>query len=212
MTIVLIKEIAVILVCYAMGCFASGYYWVRWRKGLDIRNLGSGSVGARNVGRVLGPWGFMVTLLTDVAKGVCAVALAQACDLRPDAVIAAMMGVVIGHTWPVQLRFHGGKGIATSLGALAVYDPRLLLILLAIFLPAWIILRSFTMSGMAAYALAPLVVFFCNLGNLEVAAVSLIAIVVLIAHQKNIREEFSHFCAERAEKDESVHSHKESGS
>jgi acyl-phosphate glycerol 3-phosphate acyltransferase len=120
MTLVLLKEIAVILVCYAVGCFASGYYWVKWRTGQDIRNLGSGSVGARNVGRVLGPWGFVVTLLADVTKGVIAVALAKASGLRPDAVIAAMMGVVIGHTWPVQLRFHGGKGIATSLGALVV--------------------------------------------------------------------------------------------
>jgi acyl phosphate:glycerol-3-phosphate acyltransferase len=212
MNLVLLKEIAVVLVCYAVGCFASGYYWVRWRTGLDIRNIGSGSVGAKNVGRVLGPWGFIVTLAADVTKGVMAVALANACDLRPDAVIAAMMGVVIGHTWPVQLRFHGGKGIATSLGALLVYDPRLVLILGAVFIPVWIFLRSFTLSGLIAYALSPLAVFFCRLGNLEVAAVSLIAIVVLFAHQKNIREEFARLCTERVEKEESIHRHKESGS
>ncbi len=211
MTLVYLKEGVVILVCYALGCFASGYYWVRWRTGQDIRELGSGSVGARNVGRVLGAGGFIVTLLADITKGAIAVALAQHFELRPDATIAAMVAVVIGHTWPIQLRFHGGKGIATSLGVLVAYDPLLILILATVFIPIWVILRNFTLSGLMAFAISPLVVFFCKLGNLEVAAVSLLAIVVLIAHQKNIRDEFARLWAERAEK-ESIHRHKESGS
>jgi hypothetical protein len=65
---------------------------------------------------------------------------------------------------------------------------------------------------MVAYALSPLAVFFCKLGNLEVAAVSFIAIVVLFAHQKNIREEFARLCTERAQKEDSVQTNKESGS
>ncbi len=211
MAIVDLKEGVVILLCYALGCFASGYYWVRWRIGQDIRELGSGSVGARNVGRVLGAGGFIVTLLADVTKGALAVALAQHCGVRPDSMIAAMVAVVVGHTWPIQLRLRGGKGIATSLGVLLAYDPLLVLILATAFVPIWIMVRSFTLSGLLAFAISPLVVFLCKLGNLEVAAISLMAIVVLIAHQKNIREEFARMFAERAAK-ENIHRHKESGS
>ncbi len=205
MTATYLKEGAVILLCYALGCFASGYYWVRWRTGQDIRKLGSGSVGARNVGRILGAWGFTVTLLADVTKGVVAVALAQQCGVRPDAMIAAILAVVIGHTWPIQLHFHGGKGIATSLGVLLAYDPLIALILAAVFIPIWAIVHSFTLSGMLAFAVSPLLVFLCKLENLEVAAMSLIAIVVLFAHQKNIRDEFARIFAERAEKEDQVH-------
>ncbi len=211
MALTLLKESAVVAVCYALGCFASGYYWVRWRTGQDIRQLGSGSVGARNVGRILGTWGFIVTLLADITKGVVAVALAQHCGCRPDAMIAAMVAVVIGHTWPLQLHLHGGKGIATSLGAILAYDPLVALILAGVFLPIYVIVRNFTLSGMLAFALSPLVVFLCNLGNLEVAAMSLIAIIVLIAHQKNIREEFVRIFTEPADKEDTIESHKETG-
>jgi glycerol-3-phosphate acyltransferase PlsY len=63
------KEMAVILACYGLGCFTAGYYWVRWRTGLDIRRQGSGNVGARNVGRFLGSAGFAITFVLDLAKG-----------------------------------------------------------------------------------------------------------------------------------------------
>ena len=63
-----------ILVSYLIGCFTAGYYWMRWRTGQDIRRMGSGSVGARNVGRALGASGFTATFLLDAAKGALAVA------------------------------------------------------------------------------------------------------------------------------------------
>jgi glycerol-3-phosphate acyltransferase PlsY len=110
---------------YALGCFATGYYLVRAVKGQDIRNFDSGSVGARNVGRFLGRMGFLLTVLGDLSKGVLAVWAAH--RFTGDNLLAALalLCVVTGHIWPVQLRFHGGKGVATSLGALLVYDYHL---------------------------------------------------------------------------------------
>ena len=141
------KETTVVLACYFLGCFTSGYYWVRLRTGLDIRAQGSGNVGARNVGRALGAPGFMVTFILDLLKGVLAVRMALFFGLNEDAVIAAMVAVVVGHTWPAQLRFRGGKGISTSLGALLAYDTFIVFILLVMFLPVWALLRSFTLAA-----------------------------------------------------------------
>ena len=194
------KEITMILACYCAGCFTAGYYWVRWRTGQDIRESGSGNVGARNVGRALGAPGFAVTFVLDMLKGALAVGAARYFDLGPEAVIAGAVAVVVGHNWPMQLRFHGGKGIATSFGALLAYDSFIVLILVALFVPILILLRSFTLSGLLAYTLAPLAVFLCGLGNLETAAISFLAILVLISHRKNIREEIARHFLHRAVK------------
>ena len=175
MTAVSGKEMTTVFACYLLGCFTAGYYWVRWRTGQDIRQEGSGNVGARNAGRILGATAFAATLLLDLGKGALA--------------------VVVGHIWPMQLRFHGGKGIATSLGVLLAYDSVLLAILAAVFLPLFALSRNFTSSGLLAFALSPLLVFLCGLENMEVVATSLLAIVILISHRKNIREEFARIFA-----------------
>jgi len=185
------KEVTIVFACYFLGCFTAGYYWVRWRTGQDIRHEGSGNVGARNVGRILGASGFMATLLLDLGKGALAVGMALHFRLSPEMVIAAMLAVVVGHNWPMQLRFHGGKGIATSFGALLAYDSFLPAILVVLFVPFFVLLRNFTLSGLLAFAVSPLVAFLCGLENMEVVAASLLAILVLISHRRNIREQFS---------------------
>src|SRR5574339_339768 len=117
------EEMLVILVAYALGCFTAGYYLVRWWTGEDVRYSGSGSSGATNVGRVLGRPGFLFTLLLDLTKGCLAVWLAEYLRLRPTTAVLSMLAVVAGHIWPLQLRFRGGKGVATGLGALLVLEP-----------------------------------------------------------------------------------------
>lgn len=195
------KEMTIIFACYLLGCFTAGYYWVRWRTGQDIRHQGSGNVGARNVGRMLGPSAFAVTLLLDLSKGALAVGMALHFGLNPELVVVSMLAVVMGHNWPMQLRFHGGKGIATSIGALLAYDSFSLVILLALFLPLLALSRNFTISGLLAFALSPLVVFLCGLENMEVVATSLLAILIMISHRKNIREEFARIFPNRPVKE-----------
>jgi len=189
------REWLLLTLCYGIGCCTIGYYWVRWRTGLDLRFLGSGTLGARNVGRIVGPSGFAVTLLLDALKGALAVRLGLYFGGTPEAVVACMLAVVVGHNWPVQLRFHGGKGIATSAGALLAYNSYIVLVLIGILLPMLALLRNFTLSGLLAFALAPLILFLYGSPNVDVAAISFIAIVVLISHRKNIREEIGRFSA-----------------
>ena len=152
-------------------------------------------------GRRLGKGAFLVTLLLDALKGALAVWGGQALQLGENAMIATIAAVAIGHNWPLQLRFRGGKGVAVSLGALTAYEPGLLLVLLAIFLPLFVLVRSFTLAGLLAFSLAPLVVFLRNWPMMAVAALSVIAILLLIGHQRNIREEIARIFLGRSVKE-----------
>jgi glycerol-3-phosphate acyltransferase PlsY len=145
----------VAIASYALGCFCTGYYLVRWWSGRDVRAGGSGAVGAANTRRALGWWGFLATFLGDAGKGAAAVLLARAAGLHGWGEALALLLVVAGHLWPAQLRFRGGKGVATSLGGLAVLDPRLSLAILALFLVALLDTRRSMLSGMLAIATSP---------------------------------------------------------
>ena len=183
------KETLVMLLGYALGCFTSGYYLVRWRTGDDIRWLGSGSVGATNVGRVLGRPGFFLTVLCDFFKGLFAVWLARYFQLNPTGTVLTMVAVAIGHIWPAQLWFHGGKGVATSLGALLMFDYSIALTFAALFLVVYTALRNFVLAGVLAFALTPLALFAADYSLTSVFGVSALALLVLIAHRKNIPDE-----------------------
>ena len=176
---------------YFLGCFTAGYYYTRWRTGQDIRTLGSRNVGARNVGRIVGPTGFTITLLLDLAKGALVSGCAIKLGLRDEAIVASIIAVVIGHNWPAQLGFHGGKGVAVSCGALLAWDPLMVLCMVGIFVPIIAVLRNFMLSGMVGYALGPLAAFLCGLDKAEIAAMSSVAVMVVFAHRQNIREEIT---------------------
>jgi glycerol-3-phosphate acyltransferase PlsY len=180
-------ELALLLVgSYAMGCVVGAYYLVRWRHGADLRTLGSGNAGARNAGRVLGPAGFTLSLLVDAGKGALVVWLAQRLDVPSFGVVLAMVGVVVGHVWPVQLRFRGGKGAATALGIMIMFDPRATVILVAILAVALLVTRRFTISGLLAIALAPSVCAYTGHPPLEIAGLTLMAAIIMYAHRTNL--------------------------
>lgn len=100
---------------YALGCVVGAYYLVRHRRGVDVRASGSGTAGARNVYRSGDLVGATLTLVWDLAKGAMVVVVAA--QLAPPwSAAAAILGVVAGHVWPVQLGLRGGKGVATATG------------------------------------------------------------------------------------------------
>lgn len=199
------NQASIICLCsYALGCFAAGYYLVRMRLGEDIRELGSGSVGARNVGRVLGKTGFLLTLISDFGKGSFAVWAARHFTTPVDErlVALAMISVIAGHIWPLQLRFRGGKGMATTLGALLVYDPHFAPWFIALFLCGFALLWRTTLPGLFALVCLPLVSLMLGEGSTKVVLVSIAVGLVLLAHRKNFVEEILHLAERR-----SVHSH-----
>ena len=175
---------------YILGCFATGYYLVRALRGADIRDVDSGSVGARNVSQVLGRRGFVLTTLGDIAKGVLAVWATR--HLTGDDRLAAlvMLAVTAGHIWPAQLRFRGGKGVATSLGALLIYDWRLALTYVVVFLGGFALTRKTILPGLFGYVCLPVAAFWLDHDALKTAVITLLGAIILVAHRRNIVEEF----------------------
>lgn len=176
---------------YAIGCLTAAYYLTRWRLGKDLRNEGSGNLGARNAGRVLGRAGFVAVFLWDAAKGFVAVYVAEGIGGGSGLAVAALVAVLLGHTWPVQLGFRGGKGIAVSVGAILALDPLALALLVAACLPLVAVSRNVTMGGLAAFTLGPLLAWGAGRAAGTVLALSFIAGFVLFTHRRNIREELA---------------------
>jgi len=176
-----------IAACYCLGCFTSGYYWVRWRTGQDVRQLGSGSVGARNVGRVLGGSGFIVVLLLDFTKGALAVWLATKLGVVPEVTVMSMAAVVVGHTWPAQLRFHGGKGVAVAAGVFAVLAPAATIAASAVFFATAGLSRLISLGSMAATVTLPSAAWLTGAPPAVVSAAFGSAALILFRHRANMR-------------------------
>jgi glycerol-3-phosphate acyltransferase PlsY len=183
------RSMGVMLLAYLLGCFNSGYYLVRFRQGDDIRRYGSGNAGARNTGRVLGKTGFILAFLGDCLKGIVTASLALFLGLSLWGVMLALVAVVVGHIWPVQLCFRGGKGMATALGGMLVIDPLLTLILGGIALAALALIRRFTLSGLIAVGVSPLVAFVAGRPQPLIAGVALLALLIWWAHRTNLKED-----------------------
>lgn len=118
-----LASVLVLLLCYCIGCVVTAWYLVKWRTGQDLRQLHSGTTGARNAGRVLGKTTLLLVALLDVLRGVLAIWLATRLGLRDWWLMAAGLAVLAGHVWPVQLSFHGGKGVAVGAGVLVSLLP-----------------------------------------------------------------------------------------
>jgi glycerol-3-phosphate acyltransferase PlsY len=182
---------------YLLGCIATGYYLVRARTGRDIREMNSGSTGARNVGRVLGKAGFALTVLGDFGKGALAVWGAYEWSRNHHLAALAILAVAAGHIWPAQLHFRGGKGVATTLGALLVFDYRLLLVFGALFLAGFFLARKSVLPGLFAFACLPLAGFWLDRDRLTAALMAVLVAMILIAHRRNFVDEITMLWARR---------------
>jgi glycerol-3-phosphate acyltransferase PlsY len=200
------QAVALCFFAYLLGCFTAGYYLVRCFTGKDVREIGSGSVGARNVNRVLGAGGFLFTLLFDFGKGALAVFAARHFTADDSLVAMVILAVVAGHVWPAQLRFHGGKGMATALGCLTVYDPRLAVTFAVLFLCLFVLMRKTVLPGLLALVGVPLAGKLLDHSSAEVIELSILAGLVLFAHRKNIFEETSELVPHRDEETKTDHS------
>jgi glycerol-3-phosphate acyltransferase PlsY len=184
------KEILVVVAGYLLGCVCAGYYLVRLRTGNDIRKSGSGSTGARNVSRTLGKSGYALTLAADIAKGVIAVGLAMLLNVERWAVVMTFLAVVIGHVWPIQLRFRGGKGVAVMLGALMVFDYRLLIVLVAVCALLYLFTRKYIISGMVGVFSLLAAAVALNYPMTEMIGIVVLTIIILFAHRTNMYKVF----------------------
>ena len=172
-----------LLIGYLLGSIPFGLLLTRAAGKGDIRDVGSGNIGATNVLRTGSKGLAIATLLLDALKGAAAVVIAQ--KLWPDAVSFAAAGAMIGHLYPVWLRFKGGKGVATLLGVLAPLLPVAALVYAVVWVGLLLILRISSIAGMAAAASAP--VTAAVLGEQALFPMLLgFALLVIWKHRENI--------------------------
>jgi glycerol-3-phosphate acyltransferase PlsY len=184
----MMRDVLAVVMAYALGCVQTGYYLVLALTGRDLRRIGSGATGARNAGRVLGRKVFFFTLIVDAGKGALAVAGTIWLGASPMTTAMALAAVAVGHVFPVQLRFSGGRGVAVGLGALAVFDPRLFAILVAVTVCVWVASRRFQAAGLAGFAAAPFAAWFLRLPAEALAGVGCLSLIVLFAHRSRIAD------------------------
>ncbi len=188
-------HVAVVSLAYLLGSIPFGYLLVRLRGGGDVRRTGSGGTGATNVTRRAGKGVGVLTLLLDALKGTAAVLLARALLGAGDEwwVCAAAAAAVLGHVFPVWLRFRGGKGVATGLGVFLVLAPLATACALVVFVVVVWSWRYVSLGSMAGAAVLPLAAWALGaLGVSDRAAAPVLAVAVtgaaLIAlmHRANI--------------------------
>jgi glycerol-3-phosphate acyltransferase PlsY len=178
----------VILISYALGCMSVGYYLVRWRTGEDLRVLGSGATGGRNAGRVLGKGAAIATGIGDVLKGVFAMLIAEWFRLEAWALALVMIAVLVGHVWPLQLGFKGGKGLSAAFGAVVAYDYRIALLTALIALFLLFLTRGNQFFFMIGIASSPLIGYLLGHSLEIIGGIAVLVIVILYAHRENILE------------------------
>jgi len=189
--------VAVIVTSYLLGCINTGYYLVRLTTGRDIRTTASGGTGSRNVGRLMGTKGFLITFAGDAGKGALAVWLAHYSPALAWLPFATLLAVIAGHIWPPQLGWRGGKGFASLAGGLFLLAPELLLSGFLLSLLFLAMLRRTTISGLLALACSPVIMAVgrARTGlpwwSTELALYCLIVTIVLYAHRSNIRDYFN---------------------
>lgn len=183
---------ALAVVCYLIGSIPFPLLVSRWVRGIDLRQHGSGNMGATNAARVLGKRWFPVVFGLDFAKGAAATYLAKA--LLPelsglDLALAAAIGgaaAVIGHCFPIYVGFTGGVGLAASAGALALVSPGLMLTATAGLGLLWALSGNMYVGTAGAALLYPLMGYFW-VDSLSVALVLTVwGLVVFALHRKDV--------------------------
>lgn len=178
------SSILALVIGYLLGSIPFGLLLTRLAGRGDIREIGSGNIGATNVLRTGSKWLAAATLILDALKGAAAVLIAQ--RLWPDAVNFAATGALVGHLYPAWLRFKGGKGVATLLGILAPLLWQAALVYVLVWLGLLLVLRISSAAGMSAAASAPVTAAVLN----EQAIFPMLlgfALLVIWQHRENIR-------------------------
>lgn len=188
----MLKNIIIVLINYILGCINTGYYYVLLRYRSDIRTIGTNVTGATNVGRLAGKRGFIITFFGDFLKGILAVLLLRYFKVSDMAVLCGIFMVIAGHILPIQLKFKGGKGFSTWLGAFLTFDPVIVAIAAVTSGILLLFIRELTITGLFALCLLPVELIFFRYNWKTIIIVALCGLLILYACRNNLKEYFDH--------------------
>jgi len=178
--------VLVCFVAYLMGSIPFGLIVSHlWAK-IDIRKHGSGNIGMTNVMRTLGYMPGLATLLLDAGKGAAAVMLARRVSNDPMVWLACGFCAIVGHNWPVFLKFRGGKGVATTAGVFFSAAPKVALALFCVFMIVVISTRYVSLGSIIAAVTLPLWLFLFGFPWQGLALGTLITVITIVRHRSNI--------------------------
>lgn len=185
------------IIGYLIGAIPNGYLIARLVTGEDVRSQGSGKTGATNVRRLLGWKWFFVVLLLDAFKGALAVFIAMWIVPPPNywADTVAGIAAVVGHSWPVYLRFKGGRGVATAMGAMAVMLPQAIIVALIVSIPLVLLSRYISLGSVTGAIIVVIVTLVIVLAWHQPYAylvyAALAAGLIIVKHKDNIERLFA---------------------
>ena len=171
---------------YLIGNILTAHIFIKvFGKG-NVHNKGSGNPGARNIGRLYGKKGFIITFLGDAFKGSFVIILGRYLQLTEMEILIGLMLAVFGHIKPILFRFKGGKGISTFIGGIITFEPMLAIVIIIGFLLFYPFTKSFTIAGLASICLIPFSVsyFYQSIELLWILAV--IIVILILAHSENL--------------------------
>ena len=199
----MVWPVALVALAYLIGSIPFSWLVARFLSGKDVRREGSGNVGATNVARTAGRGAGVLALLLDIAKGYAVIAIARWIVLRPEwpfepgisawqsrefwIALAGLIGV-LAHMFPVWLRFHGGKGVATAAGVILALDPRVFAATIIVFAIVVIVSRMVSLGSIVSAASIPLLFrFVAYAAPFWRIVMSIgIALAVIVKHHSNI--------------------------
>ncbi|MCX5702884.1 MAG: glycerol-3-phosphate 1-O-acyltransferase PlsY [Candidatus Omnitrophica bacterium] len=192
-----------ILVSYLLGSLPTAYIFGRLLKGIDIRNFGSGNVGATNALRVLGRGPGIAVLILDMLKGFLSVAflggiIADKTTYIPQDLLYIILGIscICGHNWTLFLRFKGGKGIATTFGALAGLAVKIssMKLIFGLTILTWLIIfiicRVVSLASILSGIALPIYMLLFRQSPVLIASGILLSLFILLRHKSNLKRLF----------------------
>ncbi len=175
-----------ILVAYLIGSVPFALLLARWWGARDLRRIGSGNIGAANVFRASGPTAGILVALLDIGKGAASVLVARRMSSSGEVLAAAGLAAVVGHIYPVWLRFRGGKGVATSCGVFCVLAPGPMLAAVVAFVGGVWLTRYVSLGSVIGSIALPVLAFAWDSPWPVVAAAAAAATLVVFRHRSNI--------------------------
>ena len=181
--------IILLIVCsYLLGNVLTGSIISKLFYKQEIRTVGSGNPGARNVGRLYGKKAFILTFLGDALKGTLTVLAAKLLGFGPTIELFALFSVIVGHVYPIMYKFRGGKGISAFIGGLILFNPLVFATFVGVFIILYPFIKSFTVAGMIAILSLPIIMFLHSYNVTSIIIACFVSGLVLLAHRENLKE------------------------